>query len=178
MNKILSGVLGIVMVASITGGTAYALFTSQATVNGISLSTGSASLLVEGESTLDAGINLTNLFPGFTDSATFTLTNASTANIALAVKAQLTAAGGDWADLSNVIEVAVKDDAVPPEESDFYTLAEWNAAPIDFGGDAISQGADKDYEVTVRVPESAGDEIAGKSLTNITFVLTGTQVTP
>lgn len=55
------------------------------------------------------------------------------------------------------------------------TLAEWNANPIALPDGSLAQNAMRTYTVRVRIPSDAGNEIANKSLTNVTFTLTGTQ---
>lgn len=78
MNKIISGLLGIMMVTAVVGGTAYALFSTTATVNGINITTGSAGLTVNDETTLNAALNLNNLYPGYQNSTTIDVKNTST----------------------------------------------------------------------------------------------------
>jgi len=187
MNKIITGLLGLVMVAAVVGGTAYALFSSTATVSGINISAGSAGIEVgsnNGNTTtnFNAGLNLSNLYPGYQNTTTFVVKNTSTANIALAVKAQLTAAG-NWDQLADAVEVAVDADA---GSTGWQTLRTWNAAPINFPGLTVAQNGFKTYTVYVRVPlnysagtplagNPVGNEISGQSLNNVTFTLTGTQ---
>lgn len=185
MTKILSGFLGLVLVASVVAGTAYALFSSSATVSGITVTAGSAALLVKnGEDFTDSwntGLNLNNVYPGYNNSTTITLKNNSTTPISLGITGQLTAAT-NWPNLADAVEIAVNNGG---SSTGWKTLAQWNAAPVAFPGPAIPSGTAQDYTVYVRVPtvydsgalagSPVGNEIAGQILSNITFTLTGTQ---
>lgn len=184
MRKILSGLLGVVMTASVVGGVAYAAFTTTGTVNGINITAGSASLNVGGavdpiSSTFNAGLTLSAVYPGYGVAndkvTTFVVKNTGTVN--LAISAQLTAADG-WtttgANLKNYVEVAVNasDDS---SGTGYHTLADWNAGTIAFPGTAVTPNENRTYKVYVRVPASAPDSIQGEHLENIGFTLTGTQ---
>ncbi|MBP7119429.1 hypothetical protein KBA63_05090, partial [Candidatus Woesebacteria bacterium] len=92
MRKILSGMLGIVMTASVVGGVAYAAFTTTATVNGINITAGTASLVVGSNSgnlatIFPANLSISNVFPGFgildNQTTTFVVKNTGTVNLAI-----------------------------------------------------------------------------------------------
>lgn len=179
MKKIIAGILGLALVAGVSTQAARAVFTSQAEVNGINITAGDALLEVSGDNSswtgnLNAGLNITGIYPGFEDNTTLYVRNNSTSNIDLAVTAQLTAATG-WPNLSNEVEVRVSLASDTNQNTGWITLANWNAAPVAFPGSAIGQGLSEEYLVEMMVPNSVGNEIAGLSLTNITFTLTGTQ---
>jgi hypothetical protein len=185
MRKILSGLLGVVMTASVVGGVAYAAFTTTGTVNGINITAGTAALKVgataspSNTSTFNAALTLSAVYPGYgvanDQHTTFVVSN--TGSVSLAITAQLTAAAG-WtttgANLKNYVEVAVNT-ADDSSGTGYHTLADWNAGLIAFPGTAINPGDDRTYKVYVRVPASAPDLIQGEHLENITFTLTGTQ---
>ncbi|MBP9687151.1 hypothetical protein KBD68_00640 [Candidatus Woesebacteria bacterium] len=184
MRKILSGMLGIVMTASVVGGVAYAAFTTTATVNGINITAGTASLVVGSNSgnlatIFPANLSISNVFPGFgiLDNQTTTFVVKNTGTVNLAISAQLTDATG-WndvgADLKNNVEVAINT-ADNTSGTGYHTLVEWNAGQIAFPGIAVTPNEERTYNVYVRVPASAPNSIQGQSLTNITFTLTGTQ---
>jgi len=75
MRKILTGFLGLVLVAAVVSGTAYALFSSTVTANGVTFSTGNAKLEFYSASATPANwaqtvtfpTTFTNLYPGYND---------------------------------------------------------------------------------------------------------------
>lgn len=184
MRKILSGLLGVIMTASVVGGVAYAAFTTTGTVNGINITAGTASLTVGATAnptlpTFNTGLTLTAVYPGFgvADDQHTTFVVKNTGSVSLAITGQLTAADG-WtttgANLKNYVEVAVNtsDDL---SGTGYHTLADWNAGAIAFPGVAVTPNENRTYKVYVRVPASAPDLIQGEHLENIGFTLTGTQ---
>lgn len=177
MTKIMSGVLGLAAVITLVSGSAYALFTSQATVNGINLQTGSADLLVAIDGTFSSSENANGataqLYPGQEASIPFRLQNAGT--LPLDVVVRLTSATGDWGALKDTVQVKVEDDE--GNETSWLTLAQWNEANRQLPGDDLAPEDDnKEYIVHYRMLSSVGNEAMNKALTNITFVFTGTQV--
>jgi hypothetical protein len=184
MRKILSGLLGVVMTASVVGGVAYAAFTTTGTVSGINITAGSATLTVGAaidpvSNLFNASLSIANVYPGFgvanDQNTTFVVKNTGTVN--LTITGQLTAATG-WndtgANLKNYVEVAVNT-SNDSSGTGYFTLADWNSGAIAFPGTAITPSENRTYKVYVRVPASAPDLIQGETLTNITFTLTGTQ---
>lgn len=175
MKKIISGILGILMVTAVVGGTAYALFTDKATVNGISITAGTAKLLVNGKDNINAAIGET-VFPGYFEEADFTLENVSTVGVDMNVSARLISANG-WAtspDLRDSVQVRI---GTGGNFGAWYTLQEWNdSARSLIGGELVAQDGPRTYTVQMRVLSSVGNEIFGEALTNITYELTGTQV--
>lgn len=176
MTKIMSGVLGLAAVITLVSGSAYALFTSQATVSGINLQTGSADLQVafDGtsfESSKNAGATAF-LSPGETKQIPFQLKN--TGDLELNVVSRLTSAGGDWNALKDVVQVRVTtdDDSNDP----WLTLSQWNEANRQLPGSTLLDDEVEEYTVHYRMPVGVGNEAMNKALTNITFVFTGTQV--
>lgn len=183
MKKILSGILGLALTLTVVGGVAYAAFTSTASVHGITIETASTGLTVGSHGgslsdNFDAGLNLTGLVPGYgIDNSKFTsfdVSNGSTDSINLKLFGQLTHVDSGWGTgLENWVEVAVNN-ATDTAGTGYHTLADWNSTGFDFPGPAIAPGITT-YKVYVRVPSDAPNSIQGKSMTNITFVITGTQ---
>lgn len=170
--------LGIVAVVAIVGTSAYALLTANVDISGVNIVSETALLQINtpgGFNTTYAVNQTLNVYPGFVSGPhTATLRNASPTGINLKPSVQLTAATGDWDALKDKISIKIDDGATPVTK----TLAELNAAPVELPGAVILSGADRDYLITITVDPTAGNEIAGKSLTNVTFALTGTQVVP
>lgn len=180
MNKIIAGIMGIVAVLSVVSVSAYALFSAQATVSGITLNTGTAGLKVgPGTGTpTQSSVNLSvsdTLVPGETPVAQpFTLLNDSN-EVDFNLTARLTSAGGDWGVLSNLIEAGVYAENQAAEDATWKTLADWNAADVTLPAGPLNNGTERTYYVMYRLSSAATESVAGKSLTNITFVFTGTQ---
>ena len=189
MNKIILSVLAIALTVGVVSGTAYALFSDTVNVAGITMSSGNADLevydggtltpIATWVSSLNSSGKLQKLYPGWKDYTVMDFENKSLSVIGLNLKAQLTSAGGDWGALKDKIWVAVSDTGNGQNfpTSGWHTLAEWNAAPISFGT-ILASGEKKPYKVFLQILGSVGNEIADKSLSNVTIVFTGTQVTP
>lgn len=186
MRKIFSGVLGVILTASVVTGAAFALFSASATVSGINFSTGNALIEVSkteesGYTTsLDADLNITGVVPGFgEDNSQFApifVRNGS--DFTVAVTAQLTAATG-WNSnaLKNYVQVAVVPEGETPADEDYKTLVQWNATPQPLveGDNELAPDEVRQYVAFVRLPSDAPDTLEGASLTDIEFTITGTQ---
>jgi hypothetical protein len=179
MNKIIAGIVGLVLVTGVTAGAARAAFTSNATVRGISITAGVPGLQVGPNAQAlsddwNTNLNLNNVYPGFTNSTTIVLHNSSTTGVNFSVSGLLTAATG-WPNLKDAVEVLVSNGVA---DTGWQTLSTWNAGPISIPltGGMLTAGADQTLTVQVRVPTTVGNEISGQSLSNVTFTLTGTQL--
>lgn len=195
MNKILSGLLGLVLVAGLVGGSAYALLSDTASVTGVALGVGSAGLNVraEGDTVWHETTDLTGLvfanklIPGRTEWGRFELQNASddsdTDPIDMNLTGQLVAHSGDWDDLSGVIMCSVYDELAGGTptggaSTGWKTLAQWASAPVSLPSGALVSGGERTYTIRCMLPTSADDSVAGMSVTGIGFDIVGTQVTP
>ncbi len=183
MKKILFGLVGLLTSGAVIVGTAYALFTAQATVNGINFSTGSASIGVSKTNssfgpTLNAGLTLANIFPGFgmddSQQAPFWIINNSPEPMTMT--AVLTSASGWGNGLEGYVKMAVNT-ADNSAGTGYHTLSEWNASGFTLPG-PVAAATSQEYKIYVQLPYEAPNSVAGQSLTNITFTITGTQVTP
>lgn len=201
MKKILFGFLGIAIVAAVVSASAYALFSSQATETGITITSGSANLMI-GNGTPNhattvngSAINaaLANVYPGYTfnqpTSAPLDLFNTSSANIDLSVTAQITSwtsTQGNWSDLANDVSAQVCNITTgTPVCGNWYTLQQWHdyalglpGAPIPPTGGGYGNGGKASYVMNFKVNSNAGNEIANTNLSNMTITFTGTQVNP
>ncbi len=182
MKKILLSILAIALTVGTVSASAYALFTTTETVSGITITSGNADLVIyDGGTTNEISgfistLNgkLANLYPKFRDYTNVDFKNTSSSKIGLKLKMQLTNAGGNWGELKDKVYIAVTPVGVAPAGGDWRTLASWNAGPVEFGN-IIAQGATGSYRVSIAVDDNAGNEISGKTLSNVTFVVTGTQ---
>ena len=198
MKKIILSVLAIALTVGVVSGTAYALFFDTVQVSGITLATGNADLQVAKASgllgltqgtygdSMDFGGTFEDdkMFPGWGTTlpkcALFWLKNNSDSPISLNLTAQLPDGGvtedvlGSWNALKDVVEIGLDDTLIGPPIV-WNTLAQWNSSASSFDGNLI-KGVPKMMNICVRVPTSAGNEIAGKKLSNVTFNITGTQV--
>jgi len=186
MKKILLSFLAIILTVGVVSGTAYALFSSTVTVSGITLATGNANLVIR-DGNINGqiingytGLSFNKMYPGFRDYGSFNFQNSSNSQIDLALTAQLTHAEGDWDLLKNNIFVAIgtgtKDN--PNFLTGWISLSDWNASSRSLGVPVLAYGQNATYNLYVYVPADADNTIAGKTLSNVTFVVTGTQVTP
>ena len=183
MKKIIFSFLAIALTIGVVSGTAFALFSDTATVSGISIAAGNADILVSGDGTnfddkaADIGVDINGIYPGMTFSDNFYIKNESDSVIALNISGQLTAATGDWAALSPWLWLKIDDAATPANTTGWITLAAWNAGSVNFPSNPLAHLATREYIANFKVDPAATD-IADKSLTDITFVITGTQVAP
>jgi hypothetical protein len=185
MKKIILSILAIALTVGAVSGTAYALFSSTVQVQGITMTSGNADLKVYDGPLANAhditngwaGLTLSGLYPGFMDYGSFTFKNTSNSNIKLELTAQLTAATGDWGALKDNIYVAIGTGtkANPTYLTDWISLNDWNTAPHSLGVPALTQAEPETYNMYVYIPANVGNDIANKSLPNITFQIVGTQ---
>lgn len=190
MKKILTGILGIILVISVVSASAYAVFSSQATLTGLTVASGNANITI-GDGTGPNGVKtlplnsatLPKLYPGivFTLPVNIHFHNESTADIDLKVKGQITAwsAPGAWNELADNVLVDVKN---VTDNSGYvtYTLRQWHDAPRALPGNPLPYGDwahnNKAYEIRLRVPSNVGNEMANQVLNNIKMTVTGEQV--
>jgi hypothetical protein len=185
MKKITLSILAIAMTLAVVTTSASALFSSTATVSGVTFSTGNANLQVWNGSTWVADYNpgnflFQNMFPSYAGSQTFYLKNNSTSAITLGINAKIRNGAtedpsGSWNVLKDVVEVRFYDIEMATPASGWASLNYWNTTGANFVTAGISKGAQRQYRVDVRVVGSAGNEISDKSLTNMKFDFTGTQ---
>ncbi len=182
MNKIVTGILGLLLVVGVTSGTAYALFSSTATASGVTFATGNADLKIwDGNAWAkdwSPSFTFNNLYPGYNNYQPLHLKNESTSPIGLTIKGILMPGAtenpaGAWNTLKDVVKVNIWLSGVG--ETGYKTLNEWNTTGFDLPGGAIPQNQQKDYRFYVLIDSSADNTIAGQSLSNIVFQFTGTQ---
>jgi hypothetical protein len=167
-------------------GVTYAAITSTATLTDNTISSATATLLVDGsdgnqdQTASEPGFSFTNLVPGddFSDPQTLRLENDGTAPMTVTVHAT----GGTSTGILDKSKVHVKfvNTTVDPDEEETYTLAEletlFNNVPGMSGDDQLDD--QEIHEVTVQVKLDA-DAVSGggASLSGFNFVFTGTTTT-
>lgn len=171
MKKIILGMLSMLLVLSAATTNAFAVFSASDNVNNASFTTGTANLQFSNDGTTWTG-NYTfanafaqNVYPGYSTNGTFWLNNTSTAAINLKISTQLTSSVGDWGVLAPVAHVVVN--------GVDHTLQDWNASDQDISL-VLAPNVPTQVSVTFYIPSTAGNEIAGKSLTT-NWVVTGVQ---
>ncbi|MCL4366901.1 hypothetical protein M1563_01910 [Patescibacteria group bacterium] len=187
MRKIFSGFLGLALVVAVVVGTAYALFFDNATVSGLNITSATADLLINGQQdlALSGGGATENIFPGYGVSedkhATFNLTNNSNGDFGLDISASLTSAPGNWNELKDVIQLRVIDQS-NNYDTGWRRLSEWYNGNIALTSNSIARGDTRNFEGYVRMPYDyplgggpIGNALENKTLTGVTFVITGTQ---
>ncbi len=207
MKKIILGILGIFVVTAVVAGSAYALFSSQATVSGISVEAGTVGLQVRGMGTSYAtnwntAFAITGLKPGFgvaasldpTKSLDMYLQNTSS-DVDFNVTMKLTTLPSQWGNyLTFGTQVLVQDSDNLANTTGWMSMPQWANGEVTLPGGSIAKGAEKKYYVYIRVPFAYGDnesgytggpsagtlvgnEIVGQMLSGGVFTITGTQTT-
>jgi hypothetical protein len=189
MNKITTGLIGLVVTIGIVAGTAYAMFTSQVTISGFELKTGTAALEIKPDlngAAFGPSINLPAqtfkvLLPGKSEWGRFWLKNNSTVGeprpeiLNLLLTGRLTGAGGDWGVLKDLITAEVFEALNPSSTTGAQTLNTWNSGVVSLPGGSLAPAEEREYIVRFALPSSADNTVAGKTITNITIEFTGTQ---
>lgn len=171
MKKIFFSLLSILIVVAGVAGSGFAVFSASSNVDSASFTTGTAVLLysADGQSWTNhytfANAFATNVYPGYTQSATFWLNNTSTAPISLGIAAQLVSATGDFQTLAPVAHVTIN--------GVDHTLQDWNTNPQNLNM-VLPPNTPTQVNVTFSIPATAGNEIAGKTVST-NWVVTGTQ---
>lgn len=184
MKRIIFSVLAIAMAIGLTTGAAFALFSSTATVSGVTFSTGNAALKVYDNaggwtSSYNPGNFLfQNMFPGYTNSVKFTLYNNSSSNISMKLNAKIADGvtenpAGSWDILKDVVLVRFLDSSSSPLTG-WASLNYWNTTGAQFDT-GLAQNTTRDYYVDVMIDSSVGNTISGKELTAMKFDFLGTQ---
>lgn len=202
MKKIIISVLAIVLTMGAVTGTAYALFSDNATIQGVTINSGNAALRFDVSTSgpgLDGGptLNLSSftipkIYPGFAQNGSLWLMNLSQSNIALHVTGRLTSATTWDPTLAGKIylNVVAKNGygagpytptgSPTAYETGWQSLATWNttdiAFPTDIPHDMVSHNNHWGYDVYMAVDSNADNSIANKTLGGVVFTLTGTQV--
>ena len=183
MRKILTGILGVLLVVGVVSGSAAALFSATANVNNVAIRAGTAGLEFSPNigGPWSTSYNFPtwladNVYPGYANNATFYVRNTSSANIALRISAQLVSAAYGWNEFKDVTNVWIGDSA-GLVGSGYMTLTDWNWSARDtqmvvpYGGGLTPMG------IFFNISSGAGNEIAGQGIST-NWVLTGTQVSP
>ena len=190
MNKITTGLIGLVATVGIVAGTAYAIFTSQVTISGFQLKTGTAALQIKPDlAGYDFGPSMPIpwdtfkvLLPGTIERGVFWLKNNSDAGTTrpedfdLALTGQLISVEGDWGDLKDLIFAEVFVEESPSETTGWHKLSEWNSSSISLPGGVLGAGLNRKYNVRFYLDSAADNTVAGKKISNVTIEFTGTQV--
>lgn len=185
MKRIIFSVLAIATAIGLTTSAAFALFSSTATVSGVTFSTGNADLKVWNKTTSawTSDYNLSdflfqNMYPSYTTFQTFSLKNASNSNISLKLNAKLRNDAiedtvGDWNILKDKIFVSFADSSGTVLAGP-ASLNYWNSTGADFDT-GLTQGVNRWYRIIVTVDSTAGNEISDAGLSAMKFDFLGTQ---
>lgn len=194
MKKIIGGILGIFLVIGIVAGVGYALYSSTVSIERAVFGTANTDLKIDayfsgrgwvfggnGNYTLDVNSAFLTraLYPGEMDWGHIKLINSSSPSMPLDIKGQLTSAEGDWNELKGVLKMRVcpvlDTSSIPAEEDcgSWYTLDQWNTYARDFPGTSLE--GEKQYWVEVLLPSTVDPITEGKTISNVTLVITGTQ---
>lgn len=203
MRKILFGFLGIMMVVAVVAGTARALYSTTATVGGITFASGNADIKVSDggdwkDNISNSVFDFANMYPGYGVNPNITkdfyIKNSSSSNIGLDLKAQLTGVPATWGNqLSYAIQLGFVNADDLSQTTGWVSLMQWQAGARTLPGGSLAQTGERHYKVYVRIPYNYGDddtgyapgwyvagvvvgnEISGQTLNGLTFTFTGTQ---
>lgn len=198
-RRIIVGLAIIALTLAGVAGATIAYFSDRVEVTGVTIAMGTADLELNyttnntdagydanSSDEIDLNLNITGLYPGYKDQGDVWLRNVSQSQISLRPYVQLFAQG-NWNALKNKIQVKITDkghDGTGTYSWGWQDLEWWNSQvhPIS-DADGIAPESDPNgttyshqYLIEVKVKSDAGDEIQGKSLTNIRWVITGEQV--
>jgi len=206
MKKILTGFLGLFLVIGIVAGAGYAVFTDQVRMTGMVLGTATPGLEITFYNkttdgpvvelwapTLDfTGQSFQKLLPGEKDWGGFWLRNVSTDGatntddvwdpLDFTLKGSILSAYGSWDLLKDVIQMRIcvlnttNDSCDTSQATTWMTMNSWFIAERNLPGGVLESGDDRGYMIEFYIPDSYGNEIAGKTITGMTMQVTGTQV--
>ncbi len=173
-RRIIISSLSVITALSLMTGATFAFFTDTASSQGNSFTSGNADLQLAQDNAGTAGTFgnnttgpvLTNLFPGFTGKFAFWVRNNSTANVPLAIKADLSGTPvGELADnlyISWTCDVDGNNSLVGETPTTEFTVNQWIS-----GGDTalitLNQNVQRYCEMNARIPDTAGNDIQGDS---------------
>lgn len=183
MRKIVFSFLTIFSVIGVVAGSAYALFSSTATVNGLTFSTGNADLQLSTDgslwsNTLDSFPSYTNMSTGFQSTQEFYLKNNSLSNIGLEIFVQLldnNESGNStaWPIIGdNIIVNFQMFDGLNWVDLATNTLSYWKESDYSFG--SLAYDSSQKYRMTVSL-DGLADEDAGQTLSDLNLQFVGTQ---
>jgi hypothetical protein len=190
MKIIIFSLLVITLTLGAVATSAYALFSSQATVSGLTFSTGNADLKIYSSGTWGNDWDLNdsifkNLYPMSSVYQQFRLKNNSSSNISLALSAKLLdnplIDQTSWNVLKDKIEVSFQEyDGVSWESSpqilEYLPLSVWNNPGSELGT-TLAPGVSNYYRMLVRINDfdDPNNLLPNKSISGLTFQFTGTQ---
>jgi predicted ribosomally synthesized peptide with SipW-like signal peptide len=173
-RRIIISSLSVITALSLMTGATFAFFTDTASSQGNSFTSGNADLQLAQDVTGNAGTFgnnisgpvLTNLYPGFTGDFPFWVKNNSSANIPLAIKADLS--GTQTGELADNLYIRWTCDTdgngslVGETPTAEFTVNQWIS-----GGDTtlimLNQNVQRFCQMHARIPNTAGDDIQGDS---------------
>jgi len=200
MKKIIGGILGIFLVIGIVAGTGYALFSSTVSVKGAVISTANTDLKIDAYGNFDStpgkewlfgetgGYELDlegnsiigiPLYPNHSSWGHIKLINASIEGMPLNIYAKIdkVTMDQDWYGLKDELKMKVctVDDLsdTTPTCGGEYSINDWYVNGYNIIGNPLV--TTQDYWVMVRLPSTAPQSTAGKTISGIEFVITGTQ---
>lgn len=141
------------LLATGAAATAWALFTSQATVSGQTVSAGTLSISAETAST-SSPISATGMLPGDSTSTKITLEN--TGNSGLYYSVQLPLDSSSTLALADAIQATVTVGSVTETRS----LSAWQTGSLHLGT-ALAAGASSGVTVTILLPNTADNSLQG-----------------
>lgn len=175
MKKSLITFITLMMIIAMSVSVAYAWFSSQGKVRGISVSVGSSGLLINGVSEWTAGVSFNNIVPGWSSEPILTvIQNVSDGSIPLELKAKILFTGSDFQLLAGTMLMAIEE-VGGVEAPDFQTLTWWSETGKVLSGGNLGQGQERSYNLLFKLPTESSDEIQNSAV-DLSVLFTGTQV--
>jgi len=183
MKKIIFSFLSIILVLGVVSVSAYALFSSTATVSGLSFSTGNANLQISADGTawnssFELASNYTNMAPGFSDSQDFYLKNTSLSNINLKIHTKVidnspAANSSAWNVIgSKIIVTFQKQNGAVWNDLASGSLSQWQSTGFEF--DTLALDNSQKYQMLVTL-DGIDDGDTSQTLSGLSFQFVGTQ---
>lgn len=183
MKQILLSLLVVILIIGSVSVSAYALFSSTATVSGLTFSTGNANLEISNDNlswsdTLSFPSVYTNMSPNFSNSQVFYLKNTSLSNIALVVSAKIIDNSPlDNASAWNVIGDKIvisfqKTNGTVWTNIASGTLQQWKDTGFELN--SLAYNSFQKYQMSLAL-SGIDDSSAGQSLSNLSLQFLGVQ---
>lgn len=167
--SLLSGLV----VAGTSAGLVYAWSNAQGKVRGIGITVGSTGILVNGSQEWSANVNFSNILPGWTSEPILMSVENISEGMNLALMSKILFTGTDFTSLANTMLMAIEE-VGSNEAPDYQTLSWWSTVGKTLSGGSLLQGTTRNYQISFKLPATAGDEIQNKEL-GLSVLLTGTQ---
>lgn len=174
MKKSLIAVTLLALVIFSSAGVAYAWFSAQVKVRGVSVSVADSGLTINGLNEINLALNYADIYPGWkAEPIPFTLENTSDQNIPMEIKATVLFSGVNYEALAGTINMAIEP-AGTTSGMTFMPLSEWVLNKPIIKNGRLEPGQSANYEIFFMLDPAADNSIQNIDL-GISVLFTGTQ---